>query len=250
MSDPLLPYAPLNTLKPVAPDLWIVDGEVIHMSYGPSTLPFTTRMVICRLADGTLWLWSPIAADAALMDAVAALGEVGHIVSPNAIHYAYIPGWSVRFPNARVWASPKVRERAKSQGIEVRFTDDLDETPPAAWAETLNQTIFRGSRLLEEVVFLHRASRTLILADLIENFEPGRIQSAWTRFLMRIAGVTHPNGQLPLDLRLTYLGRRRAARASLQRLLDWAPDKVIIAHGHWYDRDGTAELRRAFRWLL
>jgi hypothetical protein len=22
-----------------------------------------------------------------------------------------------------------------------------------------------------------------------------------------------------------------------------------VAHGRWYDRDGTAELRRAFRWL-
>ena len=35
MSDPLLPYAPLNTLKPVAPDLWIVDGEVIHTDSVP-----------------------------------------------------------------------------------------------------------------------------------------------------------------------------------------------------------------------
>jgi hypothetical protein len=33
-------------------------------------------------------------------------------------------------------------------------------------------------------------------------------------------------------------------------MLDWDPERIIIAHGRWYDRDGGAELRRAFRWIL
>jgi hypothetical protein len=32
-------------------------------------------------------------------------------------------------------------------------------------------------------------------------------------------------------------------------VLAWEPEKVIVAHGRWYERDGTKELRRAFRWL-
>ena len=28
------------------------------------------------------------------------------------------------------------------------------------------------------------------------------------------------------------------------------PERVIIAHGRWYDANGTEELKRAFRWLL
>ena len=33
-------------------------------------------------------------------------------------------------------------------------------------------------------------------------------------------------------------------------MIAWNPVRIIIAHGRWYDADGTAELRRAFRWVL
>lgn len=249
MSAPIDLYAPLNRLKPLASDIWMVDGGIVHMSYGPVTLPFPTRMVVVRLDDGGLWLWSPVAPDAALFEAVAALGPVRHIVSPNAIHYAAIPDWSARFPEARVWASPGVEARAADQGIDVRFTDRLADAPPDAWAAELDQLVFDGSRILQEVVFLHRASRTLIVADLIENFEAEKVRSRPLRLLMRLAGILHPNGGMPRDLRLTYLGRRHRARKSRERLLAWAPERIVMAHGRPLDRDATGQLRRAMRWL-
>ena len=46
-------YEPVNTLKPVADDVWIVDGPEIQMSYPYLPffkLPFPTRMTIVRLA--------------------------------------------------------------------------------------------------------------------------------------------------------------------------------------------------------
>jgi hypothetical protein len=48
---------------------------------------------------------------------------------------------------------------------------------------------------------------------------------------------------------LTFLGHKKEARSSLERIVAWEPEKVIIAHGRWYERDGSAQLRRAFRWL-
>ncbi|MCP5170337.1 MAG: hypothetical protein H6999_11365 [Hahellaceae bacterium] len=32
-------------------------------------------------------------------------------------------------------------------------------------------------------------------------------------------------------------------------MLQWQPERIILAHGRWYAHDGTAELRRAFRWV-
>ena len=40
----------------------------------------------------------------------------------------------------------------------------------SGWATGINQTIFRGSVFMEEVVFLHRGQRTLIVADLLQSF--------------------------------------------------------------------------------
>ena len=86
-------YQPLNTLKPVADDIWIADGDVTWMNMGILRAPFSTRMTVIRLQDGGLWCHSPIAPDAALFAAIDALGAVRHLVSPNYIHYAHIPAW-------------------------------------------------------------------------------------------------------------------------------------------------------------
>ncbi len=249
MAALLDPYAPLHVLKPFGEGLWIADGGVIEMSYGPTSMPFTTRMVVARLPGGKLWLWSPVEAEPGLVAEVEALGEVAHLVSPNAIHYAHLPAWAELFPAARVWASPGVRERAESQGIAVPFTDDLGERAPQAWEGTIDQVIFHGSRMIEEVVFFHRESRTLVLADLIENFAPERVHSPLFRLLLSAAGTLAPRGRLPLDLRLSYMGRHGAAREALAVMKGWAPERIVIAHGDCFESGAAAELDRAFSWV-
>jgi hypothetical protein len=241
-------YEPLNTLKPVGEDLWVVDGPIVQMAYFGGSIPFPTRMVVARLANGDLFLWSPVEPDGGLRAEIDALGPVSHLVSPNKIHYAHIAAWKRIYPEATAWASPGVRERASSQRIAVPFEADLRDEPDPAWRGDLDQLLFRGSRFMEEAVFFHRKTRTLVLADLIENFEPGKIGGVY-RWLVRFAGAADPDGKAPIDLRLTFWGRKEAARSSFERMLAWDPDKVVLAHGRWYDRAGTAELRRAFRWL-
>lgn len=241
-------YEPLNTLKPIGEDLWVVDGPVIRISYLGSSFPFPTRMAVVRLEGGDLFLWSPTELVESLRSQIDALGPVRHLVSPNKLHYAYIAAWKRAYPEATAWASPGVRERAASQRIGVSFDADLGEEPDPAWQGDLDQRIFRGSRLLEEVVFFHRRTRTVILADLIENFEPAKLGMVHG-LLARLAGVADPDGKTPADLRMTFWGRKQKARASLSRVLAWEPEKVILAHGRPYEREGIMELQRAFRWL-
>lgn len=242
-------YEPTDTVKPIADGLYLVDGPVVRMAAGPFNVPFPSRMAIARLDDGGLWVWSPTALSPALKREVDALGPVRHLVSPNRIHYANIPAWEAAYPDAVAWASPGVRERAASQHIEVRFDRDLSGDPPAEWASSIDQLIFRGSSAMEEVVFFHRASRTLILADLIENFERDKL-SLPMRWMARIGGVLDPDGKTPSDWRITFRGDGRArAKASLARMLALAPERVVIAHGRWYPDEAPAEIGRAFRWL-
>lgn len=242
-------YEPLDTLKPVGDGLWVVDGPVVRMAnFTGLSVPFPTRMVVVRLGGGGLFLWSPTELGDGLRSRIEALGQVRHLVSPNRIHYAHVGAWKRAYPEATAWASPGVRERAASQRIEVAFDADLCDEPDPAWRDDLDQLVFRGSRYMEEVVFFHRATRTVILADLIENFERGKVGRAFG-LLARLAGSLDPDGKAPIDLRLTFMGRKREARASFERMLAWEPEKVIMAHGRPYYRDGGAELCRAFRWL-
>jgi hypothetical protein len=238
------PYEPLDTLKSIGPDIWIADGPVVQWGYAGMRFPFPTRMTVVRLPNGSLWVHSPIRPDENLLAEIDALGPVGHLVSPNKIHHISMGAWSARYTAARVWASPGVRQRSQA-----KFTDDLEERPPAEWADVIDQRIARGSRALEEVIFFHKPSRVMILADMIENFEPGRIDKRWFRWLAGLTNVLAPNGMAPKDVQLTFLGRHAQLRPTVEWMLAWEPEKVIIAHGKWFEDNGAAELRRAFSWV-
>lgn len=241
-------YQPLNVPEPVAEDVWVVNGPLVRMAAMGMSMPFPTRMVVVRLPSGELFLHSPTEIDDGLRAALDRLGTVRHLVSPNRIHYAHIASWKRAYPDAIAWASPGVRARAASQRMEVQFDRDLGDAPAPEWADVLDQLVFRGSKALEEVVFFHRPSRTLLLADLIENFELDRL-SGGMRWMARLGGVVDPDGKAPFDLRLTFLGRKKAARAALARMVAWKPERITLAHGRWYPSDGERELARAFRWV-
>ena len=66
--------------------------------------------------------------------------------------------------------------------------------------------------------------------------------------LFKLEGVVSPHGGVGLDIRLSFV-RRNLARQSLQKLLSWDFDKLIIAHGHCIEKDAKAFVERAFRWL-
>jgi len=246
-SDGVLPYAPLSTLKPLDEGLWWVDGPVARMRFGPVVLPFPTRMVVIRLRSGGLWLWSPTAPTPGLFAEVDALGRVEHLVSPNRFHYAAIPAWKARYPHATAWASPGVRERARSQKLDVPFDADLAEEAPEAWRQDLGQLIFRGSRYLEEVVFFHHATSTLVLADLVMSLERERVHPR-LRWMLALGDTFWP-GQTPREVRATTWGRGPLARACYERMAAWRPQRVLVAHGRCYLDDATVRLERAFAWL-
>lgn len=241
-----VPYQPLNTLKPVAPELWLVDGPEIRFDYLGLKLPFPTRMTVVRLPGGSLWLHSPSEPSESLFEAIEALGPVRFLVAPNTLHYWWLPEWQARFPAAEAHGAPGLERTAKRP---LPTLLPLGEAPPPDWAETIDQVLVQGG-LLTEVDFFHRPSRSLILTDLIENFEPPRMRSWLLRQLMRLGGAADPDGKAPYDMQLGFLGHRKSVRAAVRQMIDWAPERIILAHGRWYERDAVAELRRAFRWVL
>lgn len=126
---------------------------------------------------------------------------------------------------------------------------DLGETADPAWSLDIDQLIAHGGRFMDEVVFFHKSSRTLILADLIENFELAKVHSAFMRAMLKLAGNVDPDGKLPIDLRLGYWCRHDEILRAVHRMLAWEPDCIILANGLWYKSGGVAELQRAFGWL-
>jgi hypothetical protein len=238
-------YPPLDVLKPVAENVWIVDSGPIHA--GGLALP--VRMTVLRLGSGGMWLHSPTRFDAGLLAEIEALGPVHHLVAPSIAHWTFLKEWQLHCPGATTSAAPNLRQRAQVRASGVRLDRDLSDNPPSDWAGEIDQVVVPGGFGFREVAFLHRPTRTLILTDLIQNLEPGKLPLA-TRLFATATGALAPNGKAPIYLRLIVRMRRAPAAAAVSRLIAEHPERVIFSHGRWFDRNGTAELRRAFAWLV
>ena len=173
---------------------------------------------------------------------MAELGPVEHIVSPNALHSRYMEQYAEAYPSARLWASPGLRRKRPDLDFQGKLTNE----PEAAWASDLDSQVFEGLRLLREVCFLHRSSRTLVLTDLAARFEEPLSRGArmWSK-----AMGTHARLGTPRGLRL-FPREKAAAKASAERILSWDFDRVIVGHGRGVETGGKAELRAAWGWIL
>lgn len=233
-------YPPLHTLKAVDDDIWIVDGAPLH----PGGITMPVRMTVVRLTSGELWLHSPVRFSDELAARLAELGPVRHLVAPNVGHWTLIGDWQRHFPEAVTWAAPKLSQRRQVRKSEVRFDRELadDSTP---WPEDIDLLVVPGAGGFREVAFLHRASRTLILTDLVQSLESDRVPMR-TRLFARATGTLYPRATAPVYLRASLRLGGQSTKQALSRLIEWQPERVIFAHGRWVERDGAKMLKKAF----
>lgn len=224
-------------LTALHPDLY-----VRAVPYRAMGLPIGRQLVIVRLPSGSLWVHSPIPWSRALREAVWSLGEIGDVVGPNRFHDECLREFQIEYPHAEFHAAPGLARSRR----DIRFVSEpLGHTPPPNWRGALEQHLVAGMPRLNEVVFFHRASRTLILADLAFNFGPDT--RGLLALIMKLNGAY---GRLAPTRFGRFLMRDRAAvRASLEHILAWDFDRILVGHGHNIETGGKPALRSAFAFL-
>lgn len=229
----------MSALREVVPDqIWVKEWPVRLPG-----LDLLTRMTVLRMADG-LFLHSPVEIDAATREAIEALGPVRAIIAPSTVHHLFVASAQAAFPDAATYGI----EGLEKKRDDLHFDGMIGDEPPALWAGQLDQVTI-GNLVMREVDFLHRTSRTLILTDLVENFQdktPGT--NAFLHEFMEVAGMWGHPRPAP-ELRLLTL-HQRAARDALEKLLAWDFDRAIISHGELLDRDPKSAIREAWSWIL
>jgi hypothetical protein len=224
-------------MQQIHTDLWITDSPLRFLG-----LAVGARMTVVRLPGPKLLLHSPIAAAADLVSEVTALGPVAYLVAPNRFHHLFVAEWQRACPEASVYVAPGLDTKRPDLAIAGVLSDD----PEAGWAETLDQVLIGGFPLANEVVFFHRPSATLIATDLAFNIRSS--SPPLTRLAFRLSGAY---GRLaPTFLERLFVRDRSAFRHSLERILDWPFDRVVVAHGDVSEKGGREEFMRGYRWAL
>ncbi len=231
----------MSDLSAFAEGVWIVEGPNVR----DMGVMFTTRMTVVKLCNGSLWVDSPVSVPSKTIERIAELGPVRYLVAATPRHIWRLAAWHKLFPTAQLWAARPTPFTLKKGDLP--FTGILGDMAPEGWTNDLDQLPFKGNPLIEEVVFFHKRSRTVILDDLIQ-VHPILEGRPFRNVLIRLGGVAYPHGGVGLDIRLSFV-HRNLARQSLQRLLSWDFDRLIIAHGPCIEKDAKRFVERAFRWL-
>jgi hypothetical protein len=200
-----------------------------------------TRMSVVRLAGGELLLYSPVPLDAPTRAALDALGPVRFVLGPSRVHHFYLGAYAAAYPEAQLLAAPGLPEKRR----DLRFHRVLDAGFEPPWQDELALRFFAGAPQMNEVVCLHRPSRSLLVCDLVFNVRSGPENRA--RLFHRLVGATDRFG--PHRLVRAFIRDRAAARASLEAILAWDFDRVVVTHGQVLETGGREAMRRAFAWL-
>jgi hypothetical protein len=205
-------------------------------------LDFYARTTVVRLSNGELLVHSPSPIDEVLVERIRNIGPVAHLIAPGSYHYFYVAAWQEAFPEAMVWICPGVERKQP----DLEFDWFLSDHAPNAWAEELDQVLVRGNRFIWEVVFLDRPSRTLIITDLLENIGEKSGAVGWQLKLWWKAVFHMWDNPKPAPEYQMGWKDRRAAKQSLERILEWDFDRIVLAHGENIESDAKAVLRKAW----
>ena len=103
-----------------------------------------------------------------------------------------------------------------------------------------------GNVELNEVVFYHKESKTLVVTDAAYHIASS--STFVSRLLAKIAGTYEVLS--PSKLEKIATKRRLDAQESLLTILSWDFDAVVMAHGEVIETGGKEKLTEGSQWLL
>lgn len=221
----------------------------IHSNLYICPVPYRTfglaigrQLIVARLPGGGLWILSPIPWTPELRSMLSRLGEVRHVIAPNCQHDECLKEFQAEYPGAIFHAAPRLARMRQ----DIRFAaQPLSDQPHPDWADIIGQHLVAGIPWLNEIVFLHRPSRSLIVTDLAFNF--GSDGHWLVKFSARCDGILGRLG--PTRWLKSRMHDRAAVRASIDLLLKWDFDRIIVGHGRNIETGGKEALRSAFAFL-
>jgi hypothetical protein len=220
-----------------AAGLYTIDHP---LRVGP--VPVGTRTTLVRLGSGALFVHSPGPLGPAGAAEIEALGPVAALVAPNCFHHLFLEENQRAFPGAEVHLAPKLsaKTRGRLKGAV------LGDVAPALWADEIESHLVEGGPRVGEVAFLHRASRTLLLCDLVFNIR--HCEATLPRWLLRANGMYGHFAPSRAFAHLLFRDRK-GLRRSIDRILAWDFDRVIVPHGEIVESGGRSLLEEAFAHL-
>ncbi len=231
-------------LKKIHTNIWVAEQKLKYWG-----LEVGTRMTVIRLENGDVVVISPIKVDEETINQINQVGKVDIIIAPNLYHHLSVSDFKSIYSDAKIFAAPGLEFKRQ----DIKFDKILD-CGKIGSEDEIEYFLFEGFKILDlkglsplnEIVFLHRESQTLILTDTAFHFDESFPLT--TQLTMRVIG-----GYKKLEPSiLEKLATREKAKVknSIQKVLEWDFERAIVAHGSIIENQGKAKLKKGYEWVL
>jgi hypothetical protein len=222
----------VSALRPLAENLWFLPFPLKMLG-----VDVRRNVTVIALLSGDLIIHSSGPFSTADVAAIRGLGQPVWLLDGILRHDTFAKEGRAAFPEAEYLAPPGFSE-------VVGFPTSPILPVPPHWNGEILALELAGSPEAKEVAFLHIPSRTLILTELIFNFNDD--QPLWTELLLRVAvgGEHHPGMPRPVK---AGVKDEAAFKASLNTIEGWDFDRIVVGHGDVIESGGKDRLRAALK---
>ena len=231
-------------LRAIDKNVWVAEQPLRYLG-----LSIGTRMTVIQLENRELVVVSPIQTSAELVNQLNEIGTVKHIIAPNLYHYLFASKFKILYPTSTFWAVPGLDLKKPDLPID----QIIKEGPNDQW-DGLGCIFLDGFRTLglngfdsfNECVFFHAASRTLILTDAALHIDGSF--PLMTQLATRVIGGYR--NLSPSLLERIATTEKEKVRRSIEKILRWDFERVIMAHGSVIEQNGKAQLKQGYERFL
>lgn len=231
-------------LKEIDKNIWVDEQPLRYFG-----LSVGTRMTVIRLTNGELVVISPIQADNTTIQQLNEIGDVSYIIAPNLYHYLFVSDFKRLYPKAKLWAAAGLEFKRPEIPVDRVRKDDGE-----SFGEEIKYLLFDGFKTfvlsepcpLNESVFFHPESHTLVLTDTAFHFDES---FPWiTQLAAKVIGGYKKLSPSLLERFATQ--DKQKVKQSVQKVLTWDFKRVIMAHGSIVENDAKRQFKEGYEWFL
>jgi hypothetical protein len=207
-------------LKTFAENIWISDASLKF--YG---VQLGCRMTVIDLdGKGNLFIHSPIKLNEFLKSQIDSIGVVRYVVAPNRWHHLHVNDFKTAYPNAKFYCAPGLEKKRP----DFKFNEIISEQQTLPWNPYLEHTLVDGVPFFNEVVFLHKSSKTLVVTDLATNIQ--KVRDPFSFFILSALRAYKKFGWSNIE-QLIYIKDQKKFKKSTETILSWDFQRIILSHG-------------------
>ncbi|CAL1708832.1 unnamed protein product [Somion occarium] len=231
-------------IREVVKDVWIFSRPFNLFN----RLPVGGRSTAIKLKNGDVWLIASTPLTSSTRSKLAELGVVRYIIAPNAFHNLFLKSYKDAYPEAKVIGPEELNEKKRAEGwqLDEVFNTSVPD-PKLGFEDEIEHCFFVGYKN-KDVAYHHKASKTVVAADLLFNL-PATEQYSQTQNKPSFPIINSWSANSWVMRMFVWLkeGDFAEMQWSARKVGTWDFDRWIPCHGDVIETNAKQVFKEAYR---